>query len=102
MAAATRKRKVFGVIAEVPVCGALHQAAERVRDRGYRFWACLLAFSNSRHDAGDGAKKRPLGYIIFSGGFIGFLTAVFLEFIPRVPFLFPPDSTGKLVNFFTS
>jgi Protein of unknown function (DUF3341) len=100
MAAATRKRKVFGVIAEFGSAAELYQAAEQVRDRGYCFWDVHSPFPIHGMDEAMGLKKSPLGYIIFWGGFVGFLTAVFLQFIPS-SFLFPLIVHGKPVNFFT-
>jgi Protein of unknown function (DUF3341) len=100
MTAAARKRKVFGVIAEFESAAELYQAAERVRDRGYRFWDVHSPFPIHGMNEAMGLKKSPLGYIIFWGGFIGFLAAALLQFIPS-SFLYPLIVHGKPVNFFT-
>jgi ActD protein len=53
-----------------------------------------------RNEQGHGSGKSPLGYIIFWGGFTGFLTAVLLEYIPSSS-LYSLIVHGKPVNFFT-
>jgi hypothetical protein len=60
MAAATRKRKVFGVIAEFGSAAELYQAAEQVRDRGYCFWDVHSPFPIHGMDEAMGLKKSPL------------------------------------------
>ena len=94
------KRRPFAVIAEFPSASSLYHAAERVRDQGYRFWDVHSPFPIHGMNKAMGIGKSPLGYIIFCGGLTGFLTAVFLEFIPS-SFLYPLIVHGKPVNFFT-
>jgi hypothetical protein len=88
------------VIAEFPTAATLYQAAEQVRDKGYRFWDVHSPFPIHGMDKAMGLRKSPLGYIIFCGGLTGFLTAASLEFIPS-SFLYPLVVHGKPVNFFT-
>ncbi|MBV8640896.1 MAG: DUF3341 domain-containing protein [Verrucomicrobia bacterium] len=98
-AAATRK-PAFGVIAEFPSATTLYEAAEKVRDAGFKFWDVHSPFPIHGMNKAMGLGKSPLGYIIFCGGFLGFTTAVLLEYIPS-SFLFPLIVHGKPVNFFT-
>jgi hypothetical protein len=98
--AATRKSRLFGVIAEFASAGELYRAAEQVRDSGYHYWDVHSPFPIHGMNKAMGLRKSPLGYIIFWGGFTGFLTAVLLEYIPS-SFLFPLIVHGKPVNFFT-
>ncbi len=100
MTAAAARRKILGVIAEFPSATALYQAAEQVRDKGYRFWDVHSPFPIHGMNKAMGLGKSPLGYIIFFGGLTGFLTAASLEFIPS-SFLYPLVVHGKPVNFFT-
>jgi len=100
MSAAAVKKRTFGVIAEFGSAAELYRAAERVRDQGYRFWDAHSPFPIHGMNEAMGLKKSPLGYIIFWGGFLGFLTAVLLEYIPT-SFLFPLIVHGKPVDFFT-
>ena len=90
----------FGVIAEFPSASALYEAAEKVRDQGFKFWDVHSPFPIHGMNNAMGLGKSPLGYIIFWGGFTGFLTAVLLEYIPS-SFLYPLIVHGKRVNFFT-
>ena len=89
----------FGVIAEFPSASALYEAAEKVRDQGFKFWDVHSPFPIHGMNNAMGLGKSPLGYIIFWGGFTGFLTAVLLEYIPSS--LYPLIVHGKPVNFFT-
>ena len=100
MSAAAAERPVFGIIAEFPSAAALFEAAEKVRDQGYRFWDVHSPFPIHGMNKAMGLGKSTLGYIIFCGGFTGFLTAVLLEFIPS-SYLYPLIVHGKPVNFFT-
>src|ERR1700704_699723 len=100
MTAAAARRKILGVVAEFPSATTLYQAAEQVRDKGYRFWDTHSPFPIHGMNKAMGLGKSPLGYIIFCGGFTGFSTAVALEFIPS-SFLYPLIVHGKPVNFFT-
>jgi hypothetical protein len=100
MTAAAARRKILGVVAEFPSATALYQAAEQVRDKGYRFWDTHSPFPIHGMNKAMGLGKSPLGYIIFCGGLTGFLTAASLEFIPS-SFLYPLIVHGKPVNFFT-
>lgn len=99
MSAALRK-PLFGVIAEFSSARSLYEAAEKVRDKGFKFWDVHSPFPIHGMSKAMGIKKSPLGYIIFCGGFTGFLTAVCLEFIPS-SFLYPLIVHGKPVNLFT-
>src|SRR5580700_4344122 len=100
MSAAAIRRPVFGIIAEFPSAAALYEAAERVRDAGFKFWDVHSPFPIHGMNKAMGLGKSPLGYIIFCGGALGFTTAVLLEYIPS-SFLFPLIVHGKPVNFFT-
>ena len=88
MTAAAARRKILGVVAEFPSATTLYQAAEQVRDKGYRFWDTHSPFPIHGMNKAMGLGKSPLGYIIFCGGLTGFLTAASLEFIPS-SFLYP-------------
>jgi len=81
-AAAAARKLVFGVIAEFPSAAALYEAAEKVRDQGFKFWDVHSPFPIHGMNKAMSLGKSPLGYIIFWGGFTGFLTAVLLEYNP--------------------
>jgi hypothetical protein len=98
--AAAHHSRVFGVIAEFASAAELYRAAEEVRDSGYRYWDVHSPFPIHGMSKAMGLRRSPLGYVIFCGGFTGFLGAVLLEYIPS-SFLYPLIVHGKPVNFFT-
>jgi Protein of unknown function (DUF3341) len=100
VSAAAVDKTVFGIIAEFPSATTLYQAAEKVRDKGYKFWDVHSPFPIHGMDKAMGLGKSTLGYIIFCGGFTGFATAVLLEYIPS-SYLYPLIVHGKPVDFFT-
>jgi hypothetical protein len=100
MTAAAVKHQPFAVIAEFGSAAELYQAAEHVRDKGYRFWDVHSPFPIHGMNNAMGLGKSYLGYIIFWGGFAGFTTAVLLEYIPS-SFLYPLIVHGKPVDFYT-
>jgi len=100
MSAAAIRKPAFGIIAEFPSATTLYEAAEKVRDAGFKFWDVHSPFPIHGMNKAMGLGKSPLGYIIFCGGFLGFTTAALLEYIPS-SFLFPLIVHGKPVNFFT-
>jgi Protein of unknown function (DUF3341) len=100
MSAAAARKSAFGVVAEFPSATALYEAAEKVRDQGFKFWVVHSPFPIHGMNKAMGLGKSPLGCIIFLGGFTGFLTAVLLEYISSSS-LCPLIVHGKPVNFFT-
>src|ERR1700757_5435318 len=100
MTAAAAKQEPFAAIAEFASAAELYHAAEKVRDKGYKFWDVHSPFPIHGMNKAMGLGKSTLGYIIFVGGFTGFATAALLEFIPS-SFLYPLIVHGKPVNFFT-
>src|SRR4030081_1719648 len=100
MTAAAARRKILGVVAEFPSATTLYQAAEQVRDQGYRFWDVHSPFPIHGMNEAMGLRKSTLGYIIFCGGFMGLFTAIPLEYIPT-SVLYPMIVHGKPVNFYT-
>src|SRR5258708_18211422 len=99
MTAAAARRKILGVIADFPSATTLYQAAEQVRDRGYRFWDVHSPFPIHGMNKAMGLRKSPLGYIIFCGGLSRFLTAASLRVFPS-SFFFPLLRSWKPVDFF--
>src|ERR1700740_2988414 len=97
-AAAAIRKPAFGIIAEFPSATTLYEAAERVRDAGFKFWDVHSPFPIHGMNKAMGLGKSPLGYIIFCGGFLGFTTAALLEFIPS-SLLLPLIVHGKPANF---
>ena len=65
MSAAAIRKPAFGVIAEFPSATTLYEAAEKVRDAGFKFWDVHSPFPIHGMNKAMGLKKTPLGYIIF-------------------------------------
>jgi hypothetical protein len=61
----------LGVLAEFSGPGALLQAAERVRDAGYRCFDCHSPFPIHGMDQAMGMKRSRLGFIIAVFGLMG-------------------------------
>ena len=93
------RKPVFAIIAEFSSATTLYEAAEKVRDAGFKFWDVHSPFPIHGMNKAMGLGKSPLGYIIFCGGFLGFTTAALLEFIPS-SFLFPSDRAWQTGEFF--
>src|SRR5258708_17321942 len=94
MTAAAAKQEPFAAIAEFGSASELYHAAEKVRDKGFRFWDVHSPFPIHGMNKAMGLGKSYLGYIIFCGGFSPVSTAGFLEFIPS-SFLSPLLVYGK-------
>jgi Protein of unknown function (DUF3341) len=100
MSAAALKKSPFAAIAEFSSATTLYEAAEKVRDAGFKFWDVHSPYPIHGMNKAMGLNKSPLGYIIFCGGTLGFLTAALVEYIPS-SYLFPLIVHGKPVDFFT-
>ena len=77
-------RKVYGIGAEFPSAQALFDAAEKVRDAGFKKWDVHSPFPIHGMDKAMGLGKSWLSAVVFCGGLTGLLTAVVLEFYPVV------------------
>ena len=96
----TTRKRVYGYLAEFRSASALYQAAEKVRDAGFRRWDCYSPYPIHGLDGAMGMKRSLLGKIVFLGGLAGFLTAVTLQFVPTT-ILYPLIVAGKPTNMFT-
>src|SRR5437773_12564776 len=91
--------RVSAMAAGYQSAAALYEAAERVRDAGFRRWDVYSPFPIHGMDEAMGLGKSWLsGWVLF-GGVSGLLTAALVEFGPSW-FLYPVDVHGKLWNFF--
>jgi hypothetical protein len=94
-------RKVYGLGAEFGSAAELLQAAEKIRDAGFKKWDVHTPFPVHGMDAAMGLGKSWLSATVFGGGATGLLTAVLLTFIPSF-FIYPVIVHGKPTNFFTT
>jgi Alternative complex III, ActD subunit len=92
--------RVYAMAAEYQSAAALYEAAERVRDAGFRRWDVYSPFPIHGMDEAMGLGKSWLsGWVLF-GGVSGLLTAALVEFGPSWG-LYPVDVHGKPWNFWT-
>src|SRR5258708_26755499 len=89
MTAGAAKQEPFAAIAEFGSASELYHAAEKVRDKGFRFWDVHSPFPIHGMNKAMGLGKSYLGYLIFCGGFFRFSTPLAFEFF-SFSFLFPP------------
>jgi hypothetical protein len=79
---ATEYRKIYGLAAEFPTPAALFEAAEKVRDQGFKRWDVHSPFPIHGMDQAMGLGKSWLSAVVLVGGVTGLLTAVLLTFYP--------------------
>ena len=82
MSAATLTKSAFAVVAEFPSATALYEAAEKVRDAGFKFWDVHSPFPIHGMNKAMGLGKSWLSAVVLAGGISGLLTAVLVEFGP--------------------
>ena len=92
--------RVYGIAAEYPSASALYEAAQQVRDAGYKRWDVFSPFPIHGMDQAMGLGKSWLSAVVLGGGITGLLTACVLEFGPS-SYLFPLIVHGKPYNFWT-
>jgi hypothetical protein len=68
-----------GVVAEFENPGALLEAAEKIRDAGYKRFEVYSPFPIHGMDDAMGLKQSPLGFIVFAVGSIGCIGALLLQ-----------------------
>jgi ActD protein len=93
-------RKVYGMAAEFGSAQALFEAAEKIRDAGFKRWDVHSPFPIHGMDKAMGLGKSWLTAVIFCGGLTGFLFAFGLEVFPSTV-LYKVVVMGKPVSFFS-
>ena len=76
---ADAKPKVYGMGAEFPNVSALYHAAEKVRDKKFKYWDVHSPFPIHGMDQAMGLGKSWLSAVVLVGGTCGLLFAVLLE-----------------------
>jgi hypothetical protein len=92
--------RVYGIAAEYDSAAALYQAAQQVRNAGYKRWDVHSPFPIHGMDQAMGLGKSWLSAVVLAGGITGLLTACVLEFGPS-SYLYPLIVHGKPYNFWT-
>ncbi len=67
------------MLAEFAGPAELLEAAEKLRDAGYKDFDCHSPFPVHGMDQAMGLKRSPLGYIVFAVAMLGFLGGITLE-----------------------
>lgn len=91
---------IYGMAAEFQSATELFQAAEKLRNAGFKKFDVFSPFPIHGMDDAMGLKRSILGKFVFIGGLTGFLTAVGLTFIPS-SFLYPLIVAGKPTDLMT-
>ncbi len=86
--------KVYAMAAEYPTPAALYDAAQQVRDAGFKYWDVYSPFPIHGMDGAMGLGKSWLSAVVLVGGITGLLTAMILEFGPSW-FIYPMIVHGK-------
>ncbi|HSI85970.1 MAG: DUF3341 domain-containing protein [Candidatus Methylacidiphilales bacterium] len=86
--------KIYGIGAEFKNPTALYEAAEKVRDRGFKFWDVYSPFPIHGMDGAMGLGKSWVSALSLIGGVTGFTTGLLLETITSV-YVYPMVVQGK-------
>ena len=76
---AQEARRLYGLLAEFEDVLSLLQAAEKVRDAGYRHWDTYTPIPIHGLDEAMGIRRTVLPWVVFAAGFTGALAAFFLQ-----------------------
>lgn len=93
-------RKIYGIGAEFPDAAALYQAAEKMRDHGFKRWDVYTPFPIHGMDEAMGLGKSAVSYIVMCCGLTGTATAILLEVGSGV-YLYPLVVQGKPITWAT-
>ena len=69
--AAASPKRIYGLLAEFETPAAIHAAAERVRDAGYRWWDCHTPFPVHGLDRAMGIRPTILPWLVLACGLGG-------------------------------
>lgn len=87
-------KKLYAVGAEFANPAELTAAAEKVREKGYRWWDCYTPYAIHGLDKAMGLRKSWVGVFTFVGGLTGLTVGFLLETITSA-YVYPIDTQGK-------
>ena len=96
----TATAKPYGLGAEFPDAASLFNAAEAMRDAGFKRWDTFSPFPIHGMDDAMGLGKSAVSYIVLLSGLSGTATAILLE-IGSAVYLYPLVVQGKPINWTT-
>ena len=76
----SKRKKVYGLLAEYETPKAVYHACEKVRDAGYVCWDSHTPFPVHGLDDAMGMKPTHLPWVVFAMGMTGVATAIALQF----------------------
>lgn len=74
-------KEIYGIGAEFSSAASLFHAAEKVRDKGFKWWDVYSPFPIHGMDGAMGLGKSWVSFISLCGAATGLTTAVLLEFV---------------------
>jgi hypothetical protein len=86
--------RIYAVGAEFDDVASVYHAAEKVRDRGFKWWDVHTPFPVHGMDKAMGLKKSWVSGVSLAGGVTGLITAVLLQGITSV-LVYPIIVQGK-------
>ena len=86
--------RIYAVGAEFESSAAVFEAAQKVRDRGFKWWDVHSPFPIHGMDKAMGLKKSWVSGVSLAGAATGLTGAVLLQSIPSV-FIYPMVTQGK-------
>jgi hypothetical protein len=69
----------YGLLAEFPDEGTLKEAAQRVRDEGFRRWDCFSPYPVHGLDKAMGLRDTRLPWVVLVGGILGAASAILMQ-----------------------
>ena len=87
-------KKLYAIGAEFANPKELYAAAEKVRDKGIKWWDCYTPYYIHGLDKAMGLSKSYVGLFTFVGGLTG-LTGGFLLITISSVYVYPIDTQGK-------
>lgn len=78
------EKKIYGILAEFDTTTEVVEAAEKVRDAGYKKTDAFSPFPIHEMDEALGIKRSILPYLVFGGGVAGLLAGVGLQVFVHV------------------
>lgn len=86
--------EIWAIGAEFPSASSVYDAAQKVRDAGFKWWDVYSSYPIHGMDAAMGLGKSWVSAISLAGAATGLTTAILLQTVPSV-FIYPMIVQGK-------